>query len=174
MISSLRELEAAAALDADLLVQEIAPGTEYTINTFVDSRGQCLCAVPHARLEVRGGEVAKAVTCKDRELMNLGRDISEALPGASGPLNVQCFKSPEGRVAVIEINARFGGGYPLAHRAGAPFTRWIIEQALGYPISTWFDQWQDDLAMLRYDRSVFRHASELRRTTDVTKALSGV
>jgi carbamoyl-phosphate synthase large subunit len=173
-INSMEELKAVSARDADLIIQEIAPGTEYTINTFVDVYGKCVCAVPHARLEVRGGEVSKAVTRKDRELMNLARDISEALPGAYGPLNVQCFKSAEGRIAVIEINARFGGGYPLAHEAGAPFARWIVEEVLEYPALASCDDWQDDLAMLRYDRSLFRHASDLRRNTDVKKTVSSV
>jgi carbamoyl-phosphate synthase large subunit len=174
VIQSMEELRVVAGREADLIVQEIAPGTEYTINTFLDEKGKCVCAVPHVRLEVRAGEVSKAVTCKDRELMKLARDISEALPGASGPLNVQCFKSAEGRVSVIEINARFGGGYPLAHEAGAPFTRWIVEQALGCPVAAGADNWQDDLVMLRYDRSLFRHASELRRNTDVAKTVFSV
>ncbi|MBM4049614.1 MAG: ATP-grasp domain-containing protein [Planctomycetes bacterium] len=146
----------------DAIVQEIVAGQEYTINVYVDRSGQCRCAIPHARLEVRAGEVAKALTVKHRPLMELARGIAEALPGAYGPLNIQCFVSPAGDIRVIEINARFGGGYPLAERAGASFTRWLIEEALGLEPAASFDGWQDDLAMLRYDQAVYLPGARIR------------
>jgi len=77
------------------------------------------------------------------------------MPGAYGALNVQCFSTADGELKVIEINARFGGGYPLAHRAGAPITRWLIEEILGREPQERFDDWEDGLTMLRYDEAVF-------------------
>ena len=32
---------------------------------------------------------------------------------------------------MIEINARYGGGFPLALEAGADFPRWQLEELLG-------------------------------------------
>ena len=55
---------------------------------------------------------------------------------------------------VFEINARFGGGYPLAHRAGAPFSRWLLEEAAGRPGSAHND-WEEGVTMLRYDAAMF-------------------
>jgi len=136
------------------LVQELAPGREFTINLFINRRGKCVCAIPHWRLEVRAGEVSKGITVRDSRLVNLGRDIAEALPDARGPLNIQGFKDDAGSIAVIEINARFGGGYPLAHQAGARFTDWLLDEQEGRELN-WFDDWKDDLAMLRYDAAVF-------------------
>lgn len=164
IIRSHDELRSLSELDDSLIVQDIAPGAEYTINVFVDQHGQCVCAVPHQRLEVRSGEVSKAVTVKDPQVMNLGARIAEALPGARGMLNIQCFKSDRGDLKVIEINARVGGGYPVAHCAGARFTHWLIEEYLGRPSTAEFDKWQDDLAMLRYDEAIFRPGSAIRRT----------
>ena len=68
-----------------------------------------------------------------------------------------CFQAiidGDGRAAVFEINARFGGGYPLAHRAGATFARWLIEQRLDLP-RTMGDDWEDNVVMLRFDDAVF-------------------
>jgi carbamoyl-phosphate synthase large subunit len=161
-VGSLRELEVAATRTSDLIVQEPARGTEHTVNVYVDREGRCRCAVPHARLEVRAGEVSKGVTVKNRQLMDLARNVAEELPGAYGPMNIQCFVAPEGEICVIEINARFGGGYPLAHKAGAHFTRSLIEETLDLPISASFDGWQDDLAMLRYDEAVYLPGSRIR------------
>jgi carbamoyl-phosphate synthase large subunit len=173
-VQSREELRCCAAVEDELIVQTIAGGWECTINVFVDCNGACLCAVPHQRLEVRGGEVSKGLTLKHRPLMSLARDIAEALPGAHGPLNIQCFLTPTDEVTVIEVNARFGGGYPLAHRAGARFTHWIVQEALGSKPSAGFDDWTDDLLMLRYDDAVFMPASDVRAASGNPKVLSGI
>jgi carbamoyl-phosphate synthase large subunit len=136
------------------VVEEIASGEEYTINVLVDAAGVCRSAVPHRRIEVRGGEVSKAVTVRHAGLMDVARRIAEALPGVRGPLSIQCFLAADGSLRVTEINARFGGGYPLTHRAGARFTDWILEELLAVPSSATND-WADNLTMLRYDREVF-------------------
>jgi carbamoyl-phosphate synthase large subunit len=156
-----------------LIVQSIAEGQEHTINVFM-REGKCLCAVPHQRLEVRAGEVSKAVTVKDRNLMALASEIAETLPGAEGPLNIQCFRSPEGTLRVIEINSRVGGGYPLAHRAGARFAHWILEEILGLPTTANYDGWVDDLAMLRYDQAVFQPGERIRSAESKSVLVSGV
>jgi len=145
----------------DLVVEEIARGFEYTVNVFVNREGRCVCAVPHRRLEVRAGEVSKGVTVRHRKMMEFASLVSERLPGAYGPLNLQGFLSSDDEFRVTEINPRFGGGYPLAHQAGADFPRWLIEEWLGLPSSASFDGWQDGLAMLRYDSAVFLPSQEL-------------
>jgi carbamoyl-phosphate synthase large subunit len=56
---------------------------------------------------------------------------------------------------LFEINARFGGGFPLAHNAGAYFTRWLLEEAAGHS-SDANNNWRSGVRMLRYDAAVFR------------------
>jgi len=154
LIESWQELELLEVTSHDCIVQEKAAGHEFTLNVYVSRERECVCVVPHWRIEVRAGEVSKGITVKDHRLMLLGRRIAELLPGAYGPMNIQCFMDTSGEVRVIEINPRFGGGYPLAHKAGAPFTSWIIEEVEGRKLS-YFDGWQDGLAMLRYDDAVY-------------------
>jgi carbamoyl-phosphate synthase large subunit len=146
----------------DLVIEEIALGCEYTINVYVNLDGQCISAVPHRRLEVRAGEVSKGITVKNRALMRLGCEIAEKLPGARGPLNIQCFLADSGDIRVIEINPRFGGGYPLAHEAGAHFTSWIIWETLGQSVTGDPGCWEDGLLMLRYDDAVFLKCAEMK------------
>jgi carbamoyl-phosphate synthase large subunit len=112
-------------------------------------------------MEVRAGEVSKGITVKDKRLMDLARAVAEALPGAFGPLNIQCFMDDSGKIQIIEINARFGGGYPLAHRAGARFTDWLLDELEG-KLPSWSDDWTDDLAMLRYDEAIFVPGNKIR------------
>ncbi|MGI9069879.1 MAG: ATP-grasp domain-containing protein [Bryobacteraceae bacterium] len=169
VIESFEKLELFSESESDLIVQEMAHGDEHTINVFVNKHGKCVSAVPHQRLEVRSGEVSKAVTVKNHRMMKLASEIAEALPGARNILNIQCFRSADNDIRVIEINARVGGGYPLAHRAGAQFTHWIVEEILGLPARPVFEAWQDDLAMLRYDQAVFLPGTSIRQHSRNTK-----
>jgi carbamoyl-phosphate synthase large subunit len=138
-----------------LLVESIAGGVEHTTNLFVDRSGRCLCAVPHQRLETRGGEVSKGITVKNHKLMELAKSVAETLPGACGPLNLQGFVDKNNQVQFTEINARFGGGFPLAAEAGANFCCWILEDMFGLPSSASFSNWRDRFLMLRFDSAVF-------------------
>ena len=135
------------------LHQERCVGPEYTVNAFVDRSGTLRCAIPHLRIEVRGGEVSKGRTERVPALSAIARGISGALPGLRGPFCFQAIMTEQGP-RVFEINARFGGGYPLAHAAGATFGGWIIREALGRPSGA-DDNWSAGVLMLRYDSAVY-------------------
>lgn len=136
------------------LVQEWWPGAEYTVNIFIDRAGKLCAAVPHRRIETRTGEVSKGVTERLPVLLELARRVAGALPGAYGALCFQAIVTKAQEAVVFEINARFGGGYPLAHAAGARFSQWLLEEAAGLP-SQPRDDWENGLTMLRYDAAVF-------------------
>jgi carbamoyl-phosphate synthase large subunit len=140
----------------EMVVQTLAPGREHTIDVLADRAGRCVCAVPRRRIEVRSGEVSKGVTVRSPALQDLAARICEALPGAFGTITIQVFVGDApGELAVIEINARYGGGFPLALEAGADFPRWQLEELLGLPSTASADGWRDGLVMLRYDAAVF-------------------
>lgn len=144
-------------LDTDnptLFVQELISGREYTVNVYFDRDGKFGCAVPHLRVEVRAGEVSKGITERHPELESIAERLGDVLKGAKGPLCFQAIVRPDGKAFVFEINARFGGGYPLAHEAGAPFARWLLEEELERP-STVCNDWRDDLVMLRFDDAIY-------------------
>jgi carbamoyl-phosphate synthase large subunit len=148
------EALAAVAAAPDAIVQEFCAGREYTVNLFFDRAGALRCAIPHWRIETRGGEVAKGRTEDVPALRALARDLARLLPGARGALCFQAIVDERGAAAVLEINARFGGGYPLAHRAGARFAQWLLEEAAGRPCSA-HDHWKAGVTMLRHDTAVF-------------------
>lgn len=146
-----------AGLDPEsTIVQELWRGQEYTVNIFFDRLGRFCCAVPHERIEVRAGEVSKGTTRRLPALEAAARQLAGVLPGAAGPLCFQAVVSASGDFAVFEINARFGGGYPLAHRAGACFAQWLLEETAALPSSA-HNNWKEGVTMLRYDAAVFLH-----------------
>jgi carbamoyl-phosphate synthase large subunit len=152
-VTVVRDRAALRAMTGDLIVQELATGQEYTMNAFV-REGVCLSVVPHRRIEVRAGEVSKGRTEKNELLMNFTKRAVEALPGAKGPITVQAFVNSD-RIQIIEINARFGGGFPLAYEAGADYPGWLLDEAAGKPAPQPYDAWQNGLTMLRYDTAIF-------------------
>jgi len=138
------------------IAQECAVGREFTVNVFFSPAGKLCAAVPHERLEVRSGEVSKGRTTRMPILEEAAERVARALPGARGPLCFQAIVRDDGSFVVFEINARFGGGFPLAHRAGARFTRWLIEERLGRA-PAYSGDWREGVTMLRYDTAVFLH-----------------
>ena len=98
--------------------------------------------------------------------MAVGRKVVEMLGECRGVITIQCIVTPRRRIRVIEINPRFGGGVPLAIHAGADFPRWILSELIGRRPRINPTGFRDDVALLRYDESVFvANASKLRRKT---------
>ena len=91
----------------------------------------------------------------DPAIMAAGRQVAEVLANCRGVVTVQCIVTPRGRIRVIEINPRLGGGVPLAIHAGADFPKWILQELAGKPPRINPLAFRDDVAMLRYDESVF-------------------
>jgi carbamoyl-phosphate synthase large subunit len=148
------ELELAVERYGQGVVEELVVGEEHTMDCWVDDAGTCACVVPRQRLATRAGEIAKGVTVRHRALESQVAAIVEALPGARGPMTVQAIVSADGP-RYIEINPRFGGGYPLSHQAGARYTAALAAEALGKPVDPAWFAWRHDLVMLRYDEAVF-------------------
>lgn len=137
-----------------MIFQTRLSGPEYTVNIFVDQAGELRCAIPHLRLQTRAGEVEKGRTERRADLAAIARKVAAALPGARGVLCFQVIDDPRHGPCVFEVNARFGGGYPLAHQAGARFADWLLDEIEGRPCRA-HDGWREGVTMLRYDDAVF-------------------
>ncbi|MEM9351988.1 MAG: ATP-grasp domain-containing protein [Planctomycetota bacterium] len=128
---------------------------EFTIDLYYDVEGTLKCLVPRLRLETRAGEVSKGRTTRLPEYCQLW-DCFAGLRGARGCLTAQVFRhATTGELLGIEINPRFGGGYPLSYEAGANYPGWLLrEYCRDEPLEDFHD-WEAGLTMLRYDGQVF-------------------
>lgn len=128
---------------------------EFTCDAYFNSNGDIRCVVPRLRVEVRGGEVSKGRTAKNDIVPFLFSQLAQ-LPGARGCMTIQIMRHKEtGALFLIEINPRFGGGYPLTARCGAAYHQWLIDEYVNGIDVPVFDDWTDNLTMLRYDAEVF-------------------
>jgi carbamoyl-phosphate synthase large subunit len=131
-----------------------AQHTEFTCDLYYDRKGALTCAVPRQRIEVRGGEVSKGRTVKG-DVEQVLFDALAVIDGARGALTVQLFRNDAtGRLVFNEVNARFGGGYPLTRHAGADYQAWLIDEYLFDKEILLRRDWKDGVLMLRYDAEV--------------------
>lgn len=138
----------------DAIVQEFLPGPEITSDVVCDLDSKVLAVVSRRRMEVRGGEVMKGVTLHDAEIDQACRRIAAALP-AIGPITVQCMLK-DGRPYFTEINARMGGGLPLAIAAGADIPLMLLARTAGLPLDvTLAGTYRDGCYVSRYDDAFF-------------------
>jgi carbamoyl-phosphate synthase large subunit len=132
---------------------------EYTVDMYYDRKHNVKCIVPRIRLLVRAGEINKGMTCKN-VLMPYLKEKLGFIKGAVGCLTVQFFlnKTTE-RIIAIEINPRFGGGFPLSYQAGANYPQWLIKEYFFNDKIDYTEDWENGLLMLRYDDEIIVHAN---------------
>ena len=106
-------------VDEPVMVQRLMGGPEFSIDILCDLDGRCLNAIPRTMIESRGGESIKGTVIDDRELVELGRAVGEALP-VRGPCTVQAFRDPEIGLGITDVNTRFGGAFPAPMYAALP------------------------------------------------------
>lgn len=156
-IENLADIAPLLARVSEAIVQEYVEGTEYTLDVYTGFDGRPRCVVPRQRIEVRGGEVTKARTVRHEGIIQTGFRVAEALADCRGLVTIQLILTPEGRIAVLEINPRFGGGVPLAIQAGADFPRWLMAEWLGRKPRIGLNQFRENVLMLRYHHAFFRY-----------------
>jgi len=160
-IPSADYLAPADIADQNNLFQELVPGSwiEYTADLLYSNHGDLLSCVPRQRLEVRGGEISKGITRKDNVFEYLKSRLAR-IEGARGVVTVQVFANPSREKFLgIEINPRFGGGYPMSYASGADYPAMLIKEYLLGESLEYDESWQKDVLMLRHDAMVFSEAS---------------
>jgi carbamoyl-phosphate synthase large subunit len=107
-----------------VIIQESLAGQEYGLDVVTDLDAKYVTTFTKRKLAMRAGETDAAITTDVPLLQQLGHDIAMRL-GHVAVLDVDAFVTPEG-ARVLEMNPRFGGGYPFSHLAGANVPMAII------------------------------------------------
>ena len=128
---------------------------EYTIDMYYDKKSILKCAVPRIRLKVVGGESNQGITLKN-EVYNFVINKFCFIKGAIGCLTLQLFsnkKTPKD-IYGIEINPRFGGGYPFSLNAGANYPEFIIREYILEEKINFYDNWRNNCLNIRYEKEI--------------------
>lgn len=112
-----------------IVAQEFIPGEEFGLDVINDLSGRHITTIIRRKLGMRAGETDRAEILNHDALAQLGTTLGRSLRHR-GNLDVDVILGPSGPV-VIELNPRFGGGYPFSHEAGANLPLALLSWASG-------------------------------------------
>lgn len=117
-------------LERAILIQEKIKGVEYGMDVLNDLEGNYYNSFVREKLSMRSGETDKAISVINSDLSTIGNIIGNQLKHIG---NLDCDVFYDGKdFYVLELNPRFGGGYPFSHEAGintpAIYLDWLNEE----------------------------------------------
>lgn len=115
-----------------VIYQEYLKGQEYGADIINNLDGDVQNIIIRKKLAMRSGETDIAQLVEDSAvrdtLLRLGRITKHVA-------NMDCdIFLTDGRIYILEMNARFGGGYPFSHMGGCNLPKAIIDWTLGKEI----------------------------------------
>lgn len=113
-----------------VMIQEKLTGDEYGLDVMNDLNCQNVGVIVKRKLAMRAGETDKAEVVNLPEVYDIGRKIGVAL-GHVGNLDVDIMQRADGAYCVLELNPRFGGGFPFSYEAGVNLPKAIIQWVKG-------------------------------------------
>lgn len=132
-INSLEHLDRVTGNESNYLIQErIDNRQEISVDCFVSvTDGEILAVSPRVRLRVSGGEVILTRTIDDAEVVELTKKVLAAT-NLRGAVTVQFIRDLDnGRLMVMEVNPRLGGGAVASVNAGVDIPGIIVNEASG-------------------------------------------
>ena len=146
------QLEAAMESVREPMIQELVKGVEYGYDLFGDRQGRPISVYCKRKLAMRAGETDKAITVNEPALMEFGQKLLSAMK-LVGPADVDAIADKDG-IKLLEINPRFGGGYPCSHLAGADFCKKIIAMRNGCNLTADIGSCPAGVCMLKQDEII--------------------
>ena len=148
------EIQLRGAMDScpQPMIQQIIEGKEYGCDLFGDRGCHPVSVYCKRKLAMRAGETDKAVSTNDPALVEFGRKLLESMK-LFGPVDVDVMVDADGP-KLLEINPRFGGGYPCAHLAGADFCRKLIDIRNGKKLTPDIGSCPAGICMLKQDEII--------------------
>lgn len=128
-------LATASVGDEYIMIQEKLTGQEFGLDVMNDLNGNNVGVSVKKKLAMRAGETDKAITVDLPEVRAMGKKIGENLHHI-GNLDVDIMQRANGDYCVLELNPRFGGGFPFSYEAGVNFPKAIIEWIKGNEVNT--------------------------------------
>lgn len=128
-------LATASVGDEYIMIQEKLTGKEFGLDVMNDLHGNHVAVSVKQKLSMRAGETDKAITVDLPEVREIGREIGTALKHI-GNLDVDVMQNERGEYCVLELNPRFGGGFPFSYEAGVNLPKAIIEWVKGNEVDT--------------------------------------
>ena len=152
------------------MIQEFVAGDEFGYDLFCDKNYKPISVFCKRKLAMRAGETDKAISTNDKGLIELGLKIAKAFP-IFGPADVDVKTGGDGPV-LLEINPRFGGGYPCSHLCGADFPAKLIAIRKGKSLKPDIGNYPAGVYMFKQDEIVSPTANQIKTINEQFKSKS--
>jgi len=146
-VFNIKELQNGFNEKGNVIIQEFFQGDEYGIDVFCNSNLLPVSIFVKRKIKMRAGETDKAITVYDIKMIEFIDSLIRKL-GLYGPGDMDLFKCGN-KYIVMEINPRFGGGYPMSHAVGAEFPEKIIKLIDEEPLESDLKRYSDDVVMMK-------------------------
>lgn len=139
-------------VDEAIIIQEKLIGDEYGMDIVNDLNGEFQSCFAREKLAMRSGETDKAKTIVDRKFTDIAKMISINSKHL-GLMDVDFFIKDD-IVHILELNPRFGGGYPFTHEAGANVAAMYLDWLYDKKDVSIHDNFKSDMVFSKYDTLV--------------------
>lgn len=143
-----------------LVLQPDLGGTEYGLDIITPVRGGPVEGIlARRKLGMRHGETSAAVTVAAHPFQKIAAALNTTL-GIRGTVDVDVLVTEDGAPHVIDINPRFGGGYPFSHIAGADVPHYFLASTLGVSPRSGWNSYQLDFVGAKHEGIIGFETSE--------------
>ncbi len=139
-------------IDNSILIQEKINGEEYGIDILNDFNGKYYSSFVRKKLAMRSGETDQAISVIDEKFSQLGKKIGTSTMHL-GNMDCDFFVANE-KIYFLEMNPRFGGGYPFSHEAGIHTPDIYIAWLQGFKDVSKYDNYIPNLTFSKCDRLI--------------------
>ena len=135
----------------ELLVSEVLPDEEYTVDTIVN-HGKPILILPRLRKKTNNGISVEGQFFENQEIIDYSFKILASL-NLHGPIGIQVKKAEEGRFKILEINPRIQGTSVAAMGLGINLPLIAVKQEVDEPFEIPPIRWGTSFS--RYYQEVF-------------------
>ena len=139
-------------IDHAILIQEKIDGKEYGMDIVNNFETNYFGTFVREKYSMRSGETDKAISIIDERFEKLGSELSHHLKHL-GSLDCDIFLTKD-KIYVLELNPRFGGGYPFSHEAGINTAAIYIEWLKGNMNVNHFNNYKSGIFFSKCDRLI--------------------
>ena len=113
------------------MLQLFIEGDEFGMDILNDLNGNFVHASFRRKNSMRSGETDQATTFFDKDFWELAIYLSKLFKHV-GNIDIDLIKEYcTDRIYIIDVNPRFGGGYPFTHMSGHNYLKAIMDMHLG-------------------------------------------
>lgn len=133
----------------ELVAQPYIEGKEYGVDVYVDFQsGDIIAMFCKEKLRMRAGETEKSISVNVPQIFEIvGETIAKMK--LKGALDMDILEN-NGKFYILEINPRFGGGYPHAYACGINFPKMLAINAQGEINHKVDEEYPENLVALKF------------------------